>query len=213
MWLLLTKHKYGESMGNKIKDDNKTAKAEKEDSKKKKDDKTKDEKKVEFKKPIIKSIEGVRGIVRLGNADLIGSRRVKGALLNVKGISHNFAAAILAISGVDRNRMIGTLTDEELHKLEDIAKNPIKYKIPRFLINRRADPVTGEDVHLISSDLTFVKKADIDSLKKMQCYKGVRHQFGLPCRGQHTRSSFRTGVRMGVIKKKEAPKKAAENKK
>jgi len=198
-------------MSKKSKEDKTTAKAAKEDSKKAKEEK--EIKSKEFKKPIIKSIEGVRGIVRVGDADLIGSKRVKSALLNVKGISHSFAAAIIAISGVDKNRMIGTLTDDELHQIEDIAKNPIKYKIPSFLINRRADPVTGENTHLISSDLTFVKKSDIDSLKKMQCYKGVRHQYGLPCRGQHTRSSFRTGVRMGVIKKKEAPKSAGEKKK
>jgi hypothetical protein len=39
----------------------------------------------------------------------------------------------------------------------------------------------------------------------MRCYKGIRHELGLPCRGQRTRSSFRTGGIVGVVKKKQAP--------
>lgn len=189
-------------MANKPKDDNKE---QKEDKKKK----VKEEKKEAPKKPVYKMIEGVKGIVRIGDSDVIGTKKVKCALLNIKGISHSVSKAIISISRVDPNQMIGAVSDDDIKRIEDIAANPIKYGIKSFIINRKGDMITGEDVHLLSSDLTFVKKSDIDSMKKMQCYKGVRHQAGLPCRGQHTRSSFRTGVRMGVTKKKQAPGAAA----
>ena len=104
--------------------------------------------------------------------------------------------------------MIGELTDEEVKKLEEIVLNPEKHGIPAFLLNRRNDPETGENLHKTSSDLIFTRKTDIDTMKKIQCYKGVRHQFGLPVRGQRTRSSFRTGAKVGVVKKKPQPKSA-----
>ncbi|MDD5416578.1 MAG: 30S ribosomal protein S13 [Candidatus Aenigmarchaeota archaeon] len=187
-------------MANKPKDD--SIKEEK------KTKQTKEEKKPEAKKAI-KTMEGVKGIVRFAEADIPGTKLILNALLTVRGVSHSFATAIIAASGIDKRKMIGAISEEEIEKLEDVTRNPKKYKIPEYLFNRRSDPITGENVHVLSSDLLFVKKSDIDSMKKMQCYKGVRHQAGLPCRGQHTRSSFRTGVRMGVVKKKQEPAKAA----
>ena len=58
---------------------------------------------------------------------------------------------------------------------------------------------------MTSSELTFAVKSDIDSMKKMRCYKGIRHELGQPVRGQRTRSSFRTGGIVGVVKKKQVP--------
>jgi hypothetical protein len=87
-------------------------------------------------------------------------------------------------------------------------KNPLKYGIPRYMLNRRIDPVTGEDMHLISSQLRFIVKSDIDAMRKMRSYKGIRHELGLPVRGQRTRTSFRGGRAVGVAKKKEERKAA-----
>lgn len=162
-----------------------------------------------YQKAPSKKIEGVKGIVRMSESDLDGFKKTAHALLKIKGIGKSLAGIITDISGVDQNKMIGTLTDDEIKKLEDIILNPRKYGIPAFLLNRRSDPETGEDLHKTTSDLIFTKKTDIDNLKKIQCYKGVRHQAGLPVRGQRTRSSFRTGSGIGVVKKKEQPKKAA----
>jgi small subunit ribosomal protein S13 len=195
----------------KPKDD--TIKEEKKEDKpkeEKKKEKKVEKKKEEPRKIISKMIEGVRGIVRFAEADLQGSKKVRNALLDVRGISHGLVNAIIVSSGIDGNKMIGALTEEEIKKLEDVAKNPGKYGIPSFILNRRKDMATGEDMHKLSSELVFMKKSDIDHMKKMQCYKGVRHQLGLPVRGQRTRSSFRTGEKVGVIKKKEEPKKAPE---
>ncbi|MDD5650977.1 MAG: 30S ribosomal protein S13, partial [Candidatus Nanoarchaeia archaeon] len=71
--------------------------------------------------------------------------------------------------------------------------------------NRRKDPETGEDQHVISTDLKMKKDFDIKMMRKMKSYKGMRHSFGLPVRGQRTRAHFRHGKSLGVAKKKVAP--------
>ena len=67
-----------------------------------------------------------------------------------------------------------------------------KPKLPAFLINRRKDFETGEDEHLIGSNLEMKKEFDIRRLKKIRSYRGLRHAFGHPTRGQRTRSHFRS---------------------
>ena len=166
---------------------------------KKKETKKKEVKVPEKKKA--KVIEGVRGIVRVAEADIRGERKVGIALLRVKGVGQSLARAIPIAVGIDPHVMIGSLEDEQLKKLEDAVKNPIKYGIPYHMVNRRRDPRTGEDIHLVSSELRFTVKSDIDSLKKIRAYRGIRHELGLPSRGQRTRASFRKGKRVGVMKK------------
>jgi len=73
------------------------------------------------------------------------------------------------------------------------------------MLNRRIDPSTGESKHLVSSELSLAIRSDIDFMKKIRCYKGIRHELGLPVRGQRTKSSFRTGMIVGVTKAKLKP--------
>jgi small subunit ribosomal protein S13 len=169
-----------------------------EEAKKEKDKEKKPEKKR-------KIIEGIRGIVRVSEVDLDGSKKVKNAILGIKGIGKSLAGGIVTASGLDSNAMLGSLTEEQIHKLEDAIKNPSKYGIPFYMLNRRFDPSTGENKHLVSSELKLAVKSDIDFMKKIRCYKGVRHELGLPVRGQRTRSSFRTGMIVGVSKAKMKP--------
>jgi len=175
----------------------------KDDAAEKKADKSKDKKMPE--KKIVKSIEGVRGMVRLANMNLDGTKKVRNAIMGINGIGQSLSGSIVTVSGVDPNVMLGTLTDEQVGKLEDAMRNPSKYGIPSHMLNRRSDPATGEDKHLISSDLSFNVRGDIDFMKKIRCYKGIRHELGQPVRGQRTRSTFRTGVQMGVSKVKAKP--------
>ena len=150
-----------------------------------------------------KTIEGVRDIVRISEVNLDGKKRLKSALSGVRGIGKSLAKSIAVVSGLDPNAYLGSLSQEEIAKLEDAIKNPSKYGIPRFMLNRRSEPATGEDQHLVSSKLRFAVKSDIDFMRKIRCYKGVRHELGLPVRGQRTRVSFRGGSAVGVAKKKE----------
>lgn len=175
----------------------------KDDMQEKKSGKAPDKKLPE--KKIIKQIEGVRGMVRLANMNLEGTRKVRNSIMGINGIGKSLANSLVIVSGNNPEAMIGTLTDEQIAKLEDAMINPAKYGVPNHMLNRRSDPGTGEDRHLISYDLTFNVRGDIDFLKKIRCYKGVRHELGQPVRGQRTRSTFRTGVQMGVSKVKAKP--------
>ncbi len=144
----------------------------------------------------------VKGLVRILETTVEGQKKISVALLRVKGVGHALSLAIPRAVGLDPSRKIGTLSDGELEKLEDAIKNPAKYGIPSHMLNRRRDPKTGEDRHLSESDLVLTRKSDIDFLKKIRCYRGIRHELGLPVRGQRTRSSFRKGRTVGVSRKK-----------
>ena len=100
---------------------------------------------------------------------------------------------------VDKNKKIGSLTDDEIKKISDFIKNP---KVPEYIINRRSDFATGEDKHLSGSDLELQKEFDIKRLKKIKSYRGFRHMAGLPLRGQRTKSNFRPNKKKAGIKKK-----------
>jgi len=166
---------------------------EKEDFKKEKPKEKKPEKKR-------KTIEGVRGIVRVSEIDLDGNKKLRNALLGVKGIGKSLSKGIVIASGLDAEALLGSLTEEQIKKLEEVIRDPGKYGIPYHMLNRRFDPSTGQHMHLVSSKLSFAIRSDIDFMKKIKCYKGVRHELGLPVRGQRTRTSFRKGGIVGVAK-------------
>ena len=164
-----------------------------------KGEKKKTEKKPEAK-PVKQLEEGVHGIVRFSEADLDGTKKVRVSLLKVKGVGQTLAMYIPRAAGIDPEEKMGKLTDEQVKKMENILKE-LSTNAPDFMINRRKDPETGENRHLTGSELTLRRKFDIDMLKKMRSYRGIRHEQGLPVRGQRTRGSFRTGAKVGVQKK------------
>jgi small subunit ribosomal protein S13 len=96
-----------------------------------------------------------------------------------------------------------------MQKLEQVIKNPSNFGIPGWALNRRRDPEHGKDVHLTEVDLDMQKKFDVQRYIDLKSYRGFRHMFGLPVRGQHTRSSFRKGRVVGVIRKSALPTTAA----
>jgi len=171
------------------------------------------DKPIEKAAPKKKIDESIRGIIRIADTDIKGERSVYAALLNVKGIGHSLARALPLAAGVDPKAIVGKLDEQQIEKLEKAIENPKAHGIPAHMLNRRSDPITGETSHIVSSNLTFIKKSDIDMMKKSRCYKGIRHELGLPVRGQRTRSSFRTGATAGVVRAKVAaaagPAKAA----
>lgn len=145
-------------------------------------------------------------IVRIMETNVNGDKPVYPAINSIKGIAPMFGKAVAGIFG-SHDKKVMDLTEKEIDELENIIENPAKYNIPSWLFNRRRDPETGEDKHLAVSALMFSKTMDINNLKKLRCYKGVRHMFGLPVRGQRTRGSFRKGKSVGVSRKKQQPAK------
>jgi len=148
--------------------------------------------------------EGFKHIVRIANTDLNGNKSIADAMRKIKGINFAFSNMICRFVGVDKTKKTGNLLDSEIKKLDEAARNPKEFGAPSWMLNRRKDYDTGEDKHLLSSDLTFTQDNDIKMMKKMKSYKGMRHAFGLPVRGQRTRSNFRRnkGKVAGVQKKK-----------
>jgi len=151
------------------------------------------------------SEQKVKYIVRIHNTDLDGEKPIKHALTKIKGLGKMFANAVCFLSKVDSTKKAGLLTDDEINKLNGILKDPLKSGVPKWLFNRRNDPVDGKDVHLFTSDLDFTKANDIKLMQKMKCYKGVRHSSKLPARGQRTKSNFRRnkGKAASVFKSKQ----------
>ena len=143
-------------------------------------------------------------IIRVANTDLQGNKRILIAMKKIKGVDVIFSNATLSIAGIDKAKKAGDLIDAEVEKINEILQNPLSFGIPDWMLNRRSDYETGEDMHLIGPTLKLVKEDDIKRLKKTKTYKGLRHQWGLTVRGQRTKSNFRRskGKGMGVKRKK-----------
>ena len=139
-------------------------------------------------------------VVRILSEDIEGGMKIYAGLTKIKGISWSLSNALCMILKIDKNRKIGSLTEEEIKTISEFIKNP---KVPKYLLNRQDDFETGEDKHLVGSTLELTKEFDIKRLKKIKSYRGIRHASGLPLRGQRTRSNFRSNRRKGAgIKKK-----------
>jgi len=126
------------------------------------------------------------------------------ALNKIKGVGFMFANAVCSLSGIDKNKTTGHLSADETGKLNELLKDPSKYGLPTWLLNRRKDALSGADKHLFGSDLRWQVENDIKLMKKIRSYKGVRHMAGLPVRGQKTKNNFRKkkGKGLGVQRKK-----------
>lgn len=129
-------------------------------------------------------------IVRIGNTDLDGNKAIVYGLRKIRGVGTNFANALCNVAEIDGLTRCGTLSEEQIKKLDELVRNPVG-KVPQWMFDRRRDPETGKDGHYIGDDLQFTIENDIKQMKKMKTYKGVRHIQGQPVRGQRTRSNFR----------------------
>ena len=142
-------------------------------------------------------------IVRILSKDIEGKMKVYAGLTKIKGISWGVSNAVCKILKIEKERLIGSLTEQEIEKISKFVKNP---EFPKFLYNRSRDFETGENQYLVGSDLELKKEFDIKRLKKIKSYRGIRHAAGLPVRGQRTRSNFRKNrKKAGGIKKKTKP--------
>ena len=143
-------------------------------------------------------------IVRIANSDLPGKQRVNYALTNIKGVGFRVATFIAKEAGISLKKRIGDLSDEEIETiaetLEDILENS-----PVWMRNRVNDYDTGEDIHIYSSEVEMTLRDDLNKLRKIRCYRGVMHETGQKVRGQRSRSNGRSGLAMGVHKKRAQP--------
>ncbi|MCJ2563685.1 MAG: 30S ribosomal protein S13 [Thermoplasmata archaeon] len=139
-------------------------------------------------------------IVRIMNTDLQGEKPVVVALPGVKGVGVRTAEIIVDQLELDRRARIGDLPDDKIEEIEKILKE-LPDVVPPWLLNRRKDLETGEDHHRIGPELGIGLRDDINMMRKIRCYRGIRHETGQKVRGQRTRSNGRSGLTVGVMKK------------
>lgn len=123
-------------------------------------------------------------MARIAGVDLPKNKRSIIGLTYIYGIGDAIAKEILAKAGVDENKKVGSLTDDEINKIRTIIQT--EYKTEGAL---RAE-----------TQMNIKRLMDIGS------FRGLRHRKGLPVRGQRTRTNSRTrkGKRKTVAGKKKA---------
>ncbi|BCW96869.1 MAG: 30S ribosomal protein S13 [Fimbriimonadales bacterium] len=109
-------------------------------------------------------------MARIAGVDLPRDRKVEYALPVIFGIGLSSARKILQATGVDPNKRVRDLTEEEVAKLRAEIENN----------------------YTIEGDLRREQQMNIRRLIEIGCYRGMRHRRGLPVHGQRTRTNART---------------------
>jgi small subunit ribosomal protein S13 len=148
--------------------------------------------------------ENFNYIIRIVNTDINGEYNIVQGLTQIKGIGRHMATFIADTAGVNRKIKFGNLPEPEIEKIKEVLENIDEYA-PAWMLNYRKDMYTGEDMHLISTDVATHLRDDINLMKMIRSYRGVRHELGLKVRGQRTSSNGRRGLALGVSKRREAP--------
>ncbi len=128
-------------------------------------------------------------MARIAGLDLPKNKNIWIALTYIYGIGKSLSSSILKEAGIEYNRKVEGLKEDELAIIRKIIEN--KYKV--------------------GGDLKKDEKTNIKRLIDTNCYRGMRHKKGLPVRGQRTHTNARTrkGPRrqtVGGLKKKELKK-------
>jgi len=126
-------------------------------------------------------------MARVGGVEIPNNKRSEIAMTYIFGIGRSSANAILAKGGVDPNKKVKDLSEDELDRIRRI--------------------IDGE--YQIEGALRSTVRMNIKRLMDIGCYRGIRHRKGLPVRGQRTRTNARTrkGPRKTIANKKKAPTK------
>ncbi len=131
-----------------------------------------------------------------------GNAKVEHGLTQIRGIGRRLAQAIVQIAEINPHSRIGALPEKDINRIEEIILSPVENGVPSWMVNRKKDLRTGENIHLIGNKLELEVKKDIDRMKKIKSYKGVRHHLRLKVRGQRTKSTGRHGLVVGVVRRK-----------
>jgi small subunit ribosomal protein S13 len=126
-------------------------------------------------------------MARIAGINIPLNKRVEIGLTYIYGVGRPTANTRLAQAGIEPDRKVRDLTDDEVGRLRDAI-----------------DELTVE------GDLRRERNQDIKRLMEIGCYRGLRHRRGLPVHGQNTKTNARTRKgpkRMQVAGKKKAGKK------
>ena len=126
-------------------------------------------------------------MARIAGVNIPLNKRVEIGLTYVYGIGRSTSNQVLAQVGVEPDRKVRDLTEDEVVKLRDAVENLT-----------------------VEGDLRRERSQNVKRLMEIGCYRGIRHRRGLPVRGQKTKTNARTRKgpkRMQVAGKKKAGKK------
>jgi len=141
-----------------------------------------------------------RYIVRVANTDLDGTRPTALALTGVRGVGMRIAEVTCRLGNINASEMIGNLPESAVEGIEGTLAT-LATKVPGWMVNHPHEPMMGESPHLFGPDLETRRRDDVNVMKMVRSYRGVRHERGQKVRGQRTRSNGRTGMAAGVLKK------------
>jgi small subunit ribosomal protein S13 len=127
-------------------------------------------------------------MARISGVNIPLNKRVEIGLTYIYGIGRSTSNELLAKVGIEPDRKVRDLTEEEVVKLRDLIDSDV----------------------IVEGDLRRERSQNIKRLQEIGCYRGLRHRRGLPVRGQNTKTNARTRKgpkRMQVAGKKKAAKK------
>jgi small subunit ribosomal protein S13 len=121
-------------------------------------------------------------MARIAGIDLPVKKRAAIGLTYIYGIGRTRASSILFRAGVDPNKKVADLSEEEVNRIRQII----------------------EEEGAVEGDLHKEVSMNLKRLIEMGSYRGLRHRRGLPVRGQRTHTNARTrkGPRRGTIANK-----------
>src|ERR1700755_2367940 len=109
-------------------------------------------------------------MARIAGINIPLNKRVEIGLTYIYGIGRPTSNEILAQLGIEQDRKVRDLTDDEVSKLRDIIDRD----------------------YVVEGDLRRERSQNIKRLMEIGCYRGLRHRRGLPVRGQNTKTNART---------------------
>jgi len=127
-------------------------------------------------------------MARISGVNIPLNKRVEIGLTYIYGIGRSTSNELLAKIGIEPDRKVRDLTEEEVVQLRDLIDGTVT----------------------VEGDLRRERSQNIKRLQEIGCYRGLRHRRGLPVRGQNTKTNARTRKgpkRMQVAGKKKAGKK------
>lgn len=147
--------------------------------------------------------------IRIGRTDLDGTKSVERSLSEMNGIGRRTARIIAEEAGVDRTATFGALDEDAIDEVVTLVEGYAD-EVPEWLTNRQKDFYTGETTHEIGNDLQLTRQHDVNRMKMIDSYRGVRHKRGQKVRGQRTKSTGRTEGTIGVNVEEIREEEAAE---
>ena len=123
-------------------------------------------------------------MARLLGVDIPNRKKIEFSLRYIYGVGPTRAKKILDVTGIDPNRRTQDLNEQELSSISN------------YIIDQKI---------MVEGDLRRAITNNLKRLQSIRCYRGLRHQRGLPVRGKRTITNARTrkGGRktVGVVRK------------